>query len=293
MRSSYSYHTIGEVGLFTLPLFSALPGIDHGFSARTGGVSSGCYSSLNLSFARPENRETVTRNYHIFCKACDIDTDSLVMDSYEHGTIILPVTAADCGRGFARQPLPPCDGMVTNDPACCLMTGHADCMAFYCYDPITRSIGLAHAGWRGALNRIGANLIAAMQTHYGADPKDIRVGVGPSICPTCFEVGEDVAELFDAAYPGLPLRGASSSIGAPAWLAPQGQTRGEKKTTIDLWKVACCQFFEAGVLPEHLQLMGVCTAEEESRLFSHRRDRGATGAMVAFLRLCRSTKSCE
>ncbi|MCL2695810.1 MAG: polyphenol oxidase family protein [Clostridiales bacterium] len=266
---AHGYHTIGKVGVFTLPLFSALPDIDHGFSARTGGISPGCHASLNLSFSRPEPRDTILSNFHIFCRACDIPVGSLVMDCYAHDTEVLPVTADDCGRGFTREPLAPCDGLVTQDPACTLMTGHADCMAFYCYDPVTRSIGLAHAGWRGALNRMGASLIAAMVEHYRANPKDIYVGVGPSICPSCFEVGEDVAQLFDAAYPELALRGTS----------PCG------KTTIDLWRVACCQFFEAGILPEHMQLMGVCTVEEPERLYSHRRDRGETGGMTAYLRL--------
>ena len=264
-----NYRSIGGVGVFRLPLFVGMSGVDHGFSARTGGVSTGCYASLNLSFSRPENRETVLQNYYIFYEACGIAPDSMVLDSYEHDTKILKVGAEDCGRGFLREPLPPCDGLVTNDPACTLVTGHADCMAFYCYDPITRSIGLAHAGWRGALNRIGRNVIAAMRAHYGANPKDIIVGVGPSICPQCFEVGEDVAQLFDTAYPGLPLRGKSRS----------------GKTSIDLWRVACCQFLETGVLPQHMQLMGICTAEEPARLFSHRRDKGQTGAMTAFLRL--------
>jgi len=263
------YHEIGKVGVFTLPLFSTLPGIDHGFSARTGGINTGCLSSLNLSFTRPVSRESVITNFHIFCDACGIPADSLVLDSFAHGTVVLPVTASDCGRGFTEEALPPCDGLVTRDPACTLMTGHADCMAFYCYDPVTRSIGLAHAGWRGALDRIGSNLIVAMLEHFDANPADIRVGVGPSICPTCFEVGEDVATLFDVAYPGLALRGTSAN----------------GKTTIDLWRAACCQFFEADILPEHMQLMGVCTVEEPERLFSHRRDRGQTGGMTAYLRL--------
>ena len=50
----HAYREVNGVGIFTIPAFSAYPGIDHGFSARTGGVSEGCFSSLNLSFTRPE-----------------------------------------------------------------------------------------------------------------------------------------------------------------------------------------------------------------------------------------------
>ena len=51
---AYGYRERNGVGIYTIPAFSAYPDIDHGFSARTGGVSTGCFSSLNLSFTRPE-----------------------------------------------------------------------------------------------------------------------------------------------------------------------------------------------------------------------------------------------
>jgi len=264
------------VGVYRLPFFSD---VSHGFSARGGGVSRHCFSSLNLSFSRacpeptdgsaPELRENVLENYRIFSKACDFDFDSMVSDNYTHGTTVLPVTANARGRGFAREYLPACDGLVTNDPVVTLITGHADCMAFFFYDPVTRCIGLCHAGWRGALARIGENMVTQMVAHYGAEPKNILAGVGPSICPSCFEVGEDVAQMFEDAFPGIALRGAHSNPG---------------KCTIDLWRVAAAQFFAAGLLPENIQFMRVCT-KEDARQYSYRRDKGNTGGMAAYMRL--------
>ncbi|MDO4565480.1 MAG: peptidoglycan editing factor PgeF [Clostridia bacterium] len=267
-KTGFRFDAVGEVGIYRLPSFLAQSGIDHGFSARTGGVSTGCFSSLNLSFTRPEDRNRVFENYRIFCAAAKIPFASMVMDTYEHGTTIRKVDRSDCQRGCELPPLPPCDGLVTNDSGVTLMTGHADCMAFYCYDPRTRSIGLAHAGWRGTLNRIGINLIKKLCESYGANASDILVGIGPSICPRCFEVGEDVAELFETAFPDIEIRGENE--------------RG--RPTIDLWQVAAKQFVEAGVELSNIEFMGVCTAEDD-RLFSHRRDKGKTGGMTAFLRL--------
>lgn len=265
---SHAYREKNGVGIYTIPAFSAYPGIDHGFSARTGGISTGCFSSLNLSFTRPEQRENVMENYRIFCDAADIPLDSMVMDTYEHGTTVLCVNRFDCRRGYDRPSLPYCDGLVTDDPEVTLITGHADCMAFYFYDPVKRGIGLCHAGWRGALNRIGTEVIKTMQSACGSDPKNIVCGVGPSICPKCFEVGDDVAESFETAFPQCDLRGVNA--------------RG--RATVDLWQVATAQFLEAGVLPSHIHLMGVCTFED-GRLYSHRRDKGRTGGMAAYLRL--------
>ena len=273
---AYGYRERLSVGIFTIPAFSACPDIDHGFSARTGGISTGCYSSLNLSFTRPEQRELVEENYRIFCRAAEIPIESMVMDTYEHGTTVLCVNRWDCGRGYDRPSLPFCDGLVTDDPEVTLITGHADCMAFYFFDPKKRAIGLCHAGWRGALDRIGREMIKTMRVACGCDPKDILCGVGPSICKDCFEVGDDVADAFEAAFPQCDLRDVNA--------------RG--KATIDLWKVAAAQFMECGVTPDHIHLMGVCTFEDE-RLYSHRRDKGHTGGMAAYLRLLNPVKNEE
>lgn len=269
---AHAYRENNGVGIYTIPTFSAYPEIDHGFSARSGGVSTGCFSSLNLSFTRPEQRELVEENYRIFCKAAEIPVESMVMDNYEHGTTVLLVDRNDRGRGYDKEPLPPCDGLVTDDPEVTLITGHADCMAFFFYDPVHHAIGLCHAGWRGALDRIGSEVIRMMRYGCSTDPKDIVCGVGPSICPNCFEVGDDVADSFEAAFPQCNLRGVNQ----------------KGKATVDLWRVAAAQFMESGVKPENIHPMGVCTFED-TRLYSHRRDKGRTGGMAAFLRILKNT----
>ncbi len=263
----YKENTDG-VGIYLLPSFLAVPGIDHGFSTRMGGVSTGDLKSLNLSFTRGSDHDNVMENYRIFCRAAGIPVESMVMDRYEHGTTVLPVTGEDRGKGYTRDPLPFCDGLVTADSSVTLMTGHADCMAFYFYDPATRCIGLCHAGWRGALDRIGTNVVAEMQKLTGAEPRNILAGVGASICPRCFEVGRDVADAFAAAFPLCDLVGQNA--------------RGNP--TVDLWQVAVSQFVEAGIRFDHINIMGVCTYED-ARLYSHRREKGRTGGMSAFLRL--------
>ena len=108
----YIYRELGGgIGVYRLPTFDACASIDHGFSARTGGVSTGVFSSLNLSFTRPEQREHVMENYRRFSSSAGIPWDSMIMDSYEHGTTILRVDHDDCGKGYLYDPLPPCDGV--------------------------------------------------------------------------------------------------------------------------------------------------------------------------------------
>ena len=82
----YSFCTENGVGLYTLPLLDRLGAFSHGFTARTGGVSKGCFSSLNLSFTRPEERENVRENFRRFAAGAGFSPDSMVLDNYEHGT---------------------------------------------------------------------------------------------------------------------------------------------------------------------------------------------------------------
>ncbi len=266
IRPAFTYEERAGVGIYTLPAFSARPEIEHGFSARIGGVSKAPFAGLNLSFTN-DDRADVMENYRRFSRGAGFPEESMVMDSYEHGITVLQVDGRDRGRGYTRESLLPCDGLITNDPSVTLITGHADCMAFYFFDPVQRAIGLCHAGWRGALGRIGGNVIAQMKKAYGSDPKDMLCGVGPSICPKCFEVGEDVCVAFETAFPICPLRGINE--------------RGNP--TVDLWQVAACQFMEQGVPAEQIFLMGVCT-KETMNLYSYRRE-GRTGGMAAYLRL--------
>ena len=267
----FRYHeNDAHVGSFTFPAFEQIPWIRHGFSARTGGISTGTLTSLNLSFTREEEpREMTMENYRIFCRAESIPVESMVMDAYEHGTTVRRVTRIDCGKGWTRDPLPPCDGLVTDDPEVSLMTGHADCMAFYFIDPEHKAIGLAHAGWRGAFHKIGLSAIQKMQACFGSDPARMLAGVGPSICRDCFEVDDRLGQDFDAAFP-------EASCLFPG--------KREGKAQVDLWRVAACQFMEGGIPGKNISIMGVCTVEDE-RLFSFRGDHRKTGGMTAYLRL--------
>jgi len=265
----YSYSVQRSVGIFTLPTFNKFVGVKHGFSARIGGASTGEFASLNLSFSREEPRDKVMRNYRIFCDAAFINEESMVMDNYAHGTSVQLVDRRDAGRGYTRTPLPICDAMITNDPAITLITGHADCMALFFFDPVHRSIGLAHAGWRGALNRIGACVVSSLGKTFQTRPSELYVGIGPSICSHCFEVDLDVANTFSATFPDTPCVNMIDE---------------RKKATVDLWMVVFRQLIDAGVLADHISLMGVCTYEDR-RLFSYRRDGGNTGGMAAFLAL--------
>ncbi len=257
-------------GLYCAEALDKAGGVSHGFSTREGGITADPpKASLNLSWTRCGSPEEVIANFKIFAEGAGIDYDDMAVVNHEHGANVLRIAHEHRGRGFYKDPLPPCDGIITDDPTVTLVTSHADCGAYFFYDPVHRAIGMAHAGWKGTLLRIGAEMARRMAEEFDTDPSDIIAATGPCICRECFEVDADLGEKFQSefGYPGISRPGR------------QG------KAYVDLELAAAVQFVEAGIRPESITLMNACTYENRQHFFSHRRDKGITGSMAAYIKL--------
>ena len=257
-------------GLYCAEALDKAGGVSHGFSTREGGITvDPPKASLNLSWTRCGSPEEVIANFKIFAEGAGIDYDDMAVVNHEHGANVLRIAHEHRGRGFYKDPLPPCDGIITDDPTVTLVTSHADCGAYFFYDPVHRAIGVAHAGWKGTLLRIGAEMARRMAEEFDTDPSDIIAATGPCICRDCFEVDADLGEKFQSefGYPGISRPGR------------QG------KAYVDLELAAAVQFVEAGIRPESITLMNACTYENRQHFFSHRRDKGITGSMAAYIKL--------
>lgn len=257
-------------GIYCAEALDKAGGVSHGFSTREGGITvDPPKASLNLSWTRCGSPEEVIANFKIFAEGAGIDYDDMAVVNHEHGANVLRIAHEHRGRGFYKDPLPPCDGIITDDPTVTLVTSHADCGAYFFYDPVHRAIGMAHAGWKGTLLRIGAEMARRMAEEFDTDPSDIIAATGPCICRDCFEVDADLGEKFQSefGYPGISRPGR------------QG------KAYVDLELAAAVQFVEAGIRPESITLMNACTYENRQHFFSHRRDKGITGSMAAYIKL--------
>ena len=257
-------------GLYCAEALDKAGGVSHGFSTREGGITvDPPKASLNLSWTRCGSPEEVIANFKIFAEGAGIDYDDMAVVNHEHGANVLRIAHEHRGRGFYKDPLPPCDGIITDDPTVTLVTSHADCGAYFFYDAVHRAIGMAHAGWKGTLLRIGAEMARRMAEEFDTDPSDIIAATGPCICRDCFEVDADLGEKFQSefGYPGISRPGR------------QG------KAYVDLELAAAVQFVEAGIRPESITLMNACTYENRQHFFSHRRDKGITGSMAAYIKL--------
>ncbi|MFH1744253.1 MAG: peptidoglycan editing factor PgeF [bacterium] len=120
-----------------------------------------------------------------------------------HGSTVLHVTIADRGKGSSPN-IPQIgqgDAMITADPWLPIAILVADCIPVFLVDRSRRAIGLAHAGWRGTAASIGAETVRAMHRQFGTEPQDILAWIGPGISRCCFEVGPEVIEQFESAFP--------------------------------------------------------------------------------------------
>ena len=109
-----------------------------------------------------------------------------------------------------------------------------------------------------------------MVNDVGCHASDILAGIGPSIGPCCYEVGEEVADAASSAFSG-----ADGVL----------ESRPNGRWHLDLWAANRRQLASAGV--RNIEVAGICTACRTDEWFSHRAERGKTGRLGALIGLAR------
>jgi len=233
----------------------------HAMFSRLGGKSEAPWTSLNTGHTVGDDPTAVESNHQLICAALGIGRHDLVSPHQVHGTRVRIVGAEDRGTVC-----PETDALVTGTAGVYLMLRFADCVPLLFYDPACAVVGLAHAGWRGTVAQIGRATVETMTAAFGCKPGDIVAGIGPSIGPCCYEVGEDVAQAVWRAFPG-----------EDGVLEPRPNGRWH----FDLWTANQLQLEGAGV--GTVQIAGVCTACQTDEWYSHRAERGRTGRWAALI----------
>lgn len=264
----------GAVEYLTFPLLEQTGLVRHLFSTRLGGVSQGIFSSMNLSYARGDEKEAVDENYRRIADILGCKVSDIVCSDQTHTTNIRVVEERDKGKGIVTpKDYTDIDGLVTNVPGIVLATFYADCVPLFFIDTRQKAIGLSHSGWRGTVGRIGLHTLEAMHKEYGTRPEDVTAAIGPSICQDCYEVSEDVAQAFQSEF---RKPGQSEEILID---------KGNGKYQLDLWRANQIILEEAGVHPGKIQVTDICTCCNPDYLFSHRASHGKRGNLGAFLGL--------
>ncbi|HEU5349862.1 MAG TPA: polyphenol oxidase family protein, partial [Ktedonobacterales bacterium] len=168
------------------------------------------------------------------------------------------------------------DAMVTDVPGIALCWSFGDCAPVLLYDPEHQAVALVHSGWRGAAGGIVPRTIAALGERYGTNPEDLIVGVGPAIGACCYEVQENVRAAFQAD----PLV-RETAVFAVRTL--EGET--QPRQYLDVRASTCHQALAAGVRPEHLEDIGICTGCRTDLFYSHRCEPKPSGRFIVTIGL--------
>ena len=260
--------TINDVTFLEFELFKSLDWLRHCFSTRLGGVSEGAFSSMNFR-TKGDLAENVFENYRRICEAASLNFGTLTISAQDHGTNIKEITQKDAGSGIHKErDYGSVDGLITSETGIAISTFHADCAAVFLVDVEHRAIGLVHAGWRGTVDKIVVAAVSEMAKNYGTKPENLIVGVGTSICASCFEVDEPVYELF---HEFAEYRKTSE--------------QKEGKYLIDLKSVNRKLLTGLGVRDENIEVSPLCTKCDDILFFSHRRDGDMRGSMAAFMEI--------
>lgn len=92
------------------------------------------------------------------------------------------------------------DGLITNKSNIALVTKSKDCNSIFIIDTKNKILGNIHSGWKGTLKSIITIAINQMKEKYNSASKDIKIVFNPSIRECCFEVDNDVYDLFIKKY---------------------------------------------------------------------------------------------
>ena len=229
------------------PDWPAPPNVRAFSTTRSGGVSSGPWSSLNLGTRCGDTPSVVEQNRARL-------NETLPSPPYwlhqVHGTVVVRHSGQ-----FIREVEG--DALVAFKPdrVCAVLT--ADCLPVLFCNREGDRVAIAHAGWRGLADGI---LQATVQALDEA-PGELLAWMGPAIGPAAYEVGADVVAAFPREFPA-------------------GFTHHNDRFLLDIYVLARLKLAQAGV---HAVYGGdYCTLNDPQRFFSYRRD-GVTGRMASLV----------
>lgn len=180
-----------------------------------------------------------------------IEQDALVLPRQTHSDHVL-------WTGKAGRP-EDTDAVITDSPGLCVCVKTADCIPILLYDARQRIVAAVHAGWRGTVADIVGKTIKEMNP---LNATDIHAIIGPGISLECFEVGDEVYEIFQKK--GFPMQRIAKRFpadGGEAW-------------HIDLWEANSWLMEQQGVTDIFVQ--GICTRSSMD-FYSARRETINTG----------------
>jgi polyphenol oxidase len=217
----------------------------------------------NMSIDRPDPKEPLT-NRKNFLEPLKIDCRSLVCAKQAHSSNIKMAGYLQKGSGALEYQtgLADTDAIITGQKNLPLAIFTADCLPVFLFDPVTGSIGLVHAGWRGTHGNLAQKTVEVMHAEFNSRPEDIQAFFGPAIRSCCYEVGKDLKNKFSL---GLSRRGG--------------------KLFLDLALINRRQLISCKVKEQNIRDCAVCTSCRNEEYFSFRKEGPSCGRIMSVMML--------
>lgn len=232
-----------------------------GTTTRTGGVSQGNYTGLNLATHVSDELKAVTTNRAILREQLNLPTEPYWLNQTHSATAVALPYQYRYHPANNHDSVTEADASHTKlaDHICTVMT--ADCLPLLIVNTDVTEVATIHAGWRGLVNDVIANLVESMSSPAA----ELHVWLGPAIGPESFEVGSEVKTQFVAKNPQHEQ----------AFFPTK-----ENKYLCDIYKLAKLELEKIGV--KYISGGEHCTVKEKEHFYSYRRD-GQTGRMASLI----------
>ena len=174
---------------------------------------------------------------------------------------------------------PEADILVSDDPDVAVAVRAADCVPILMVDRESRAVAAVHAGWRGTAARAAVAALNTMEREYSTEPRNVVAAIGPSIGPCCYQVGSDLVDAFAAA--------GHERYVIDRWFSTPPPPRGSHERPQLRLNVAGAnadQLVLAGVPPDQIHDVGLCTAMHLDVLTSYRAEKENAGRIAGVIR---------
>lgn len=224
-------------------------------STRIGGVSPKPFESLNLGLSVNDEESNVLKNRELFFSSLNITASQVAKSHQVHGTKVLHVKEPLSAEGF--------DALITGSPNVFLAVSIADCTPILIHDEKNNAVAAIHAGWKGTAGNITGNTLELMNETFGTQGKDCKAFIGACIGYENFEVGIETAANFENEFKRFDA--------------------SKQKWFVDLKKINKKQLIDFGLLSKNIEVSNYCTVKNSDLFFSHRKEKGTTGRMMAVI----------
>lgn len=235
------------------PDWPAPPQVKAAATLRTGGVSEGPFSSLNLGSHVGDAPAAVAENRRLLRRALALPAEPTWLNQV-HGVNVVDAEESSTSTPTADASVARGAGVV-----CVVMT--ADCLPVLFCDRQGKRVAAAHAGWRGLAGGVLGATIKALDV----SPSQLMAWLGPAIEQDAFEVGDEVREQF---------------VKLDAGNVAAFQTNARGRWQADLYQLARNELARLGVAAVHGG--GFQCFADSKRFFSYRRESrtGRTATLV-------------